>query len=420
MKSNNLFLGFVFAILFSTSFVGCKKDPITAPPSGGNSNGGSGGNSSTFDPNAINVMPVGINHPSYCTSGSYVNKPCVEVTICNVDGTSCTTVGDILLDTGSYGLRIFKQAIPGLNLPQSSAGNIAQCMEYGDGSKQWGPIKQARLQLGKMSPITLPVQVIDYEFPGMDENCGGAEKFPGQGSGSDFAGFNGILGVGVFQSDCGNYCASNADNQVYFRCSGNSCQSTAVSTQNQVQNPIGMLASDNNGVVMRLPAISTGGKASEIGYMIFGIGTRPNNQPGTVTRLRADPNYGEVTTVFGGKELRSFIDTGSNAYAIPPTRNLPNCDRELYGWMCPDTVQSLNASMIEFGNGKSKTVAFRVDNFRVLFNSGRAVFSENAFESFSNIEGFFAWGLPFYFGKLVYQGIEGQSSSLGSGEFWAF
>ena len=42
---------------------------------------------------------------------SYPNKPCVSVTVCSPGTSTCQTISDILLDTGSTGLRIFKSLL---------------------------------------------------------------------------------------------------------------------------------------------------------------------------------------------------------------------------------------------------------------------------------------------------------------------
>ena len=60
-----------------------------------------------------NVLPLTVNG-STCggPSASYPNKPCVSVQVCVPGTTTCVTVNNLLLDTGSYGLRLFKEALP--------------------------------------------------------------------------------------------------------------------------------------------------------------------------------------------------------------------------------------------------------------------------------------------------------------------
>src|SRR5659263_116907 len=77
-----------------------------------------------------NVVPITVNG-SLCSSGSYLNKPCVSVTVCTPGTSTCQTVTDILLDTGSFGLRIFQQALT-VTLPQVTvaSGSLANCVQF--------------------------------------------------------------------------------------------------------------------------------------------------------------------------------------------------------------------------------------------------------------------------------------------------
>ena len=58
---------------------------------------------------------------SLCSNNSYINKPCVSVTICTPGTSTCQTINDILLDTGDSGLRIFKQVLS-VSLTQVTSG----------------------------------------------------------------------------------------------------------------------------------------------------------------------------------------------------------------------------------------------------------------------------------------------------------
>ncbi len=59
----------------------------------------------------------------------------------------------------------------------------------------------------------------------------------------------------------------------------------------------------------------------------------------------------------------------------------------------------------------SGTVPFQVGNFDGLIKSSNNVFSDLGGD-IGGIGGF-DWGLPFFFGRSVYMGFEGSSTSLG-------
>ena len=381
---------------------------------GGSDNSGSG-TSSPVTPN--NVLTVTVNG-SLCSAGSYPNKPCVSVTVCSPGTSSCTTINDILLDTGSSGLRIFGSLLTGISLTQvtSGSGSLAQCIQYADGSADWGPVKTADVHLGNEPAVTIPIQVIDAGFGTVPGSCGNPDTSPAA------AGYNGILGVGLFTEDCGPVCQKYADNEMYYSCSGSICTAATAPLSNQVQNPVSHLPVDNNGVIVQLPSVPLGGVTSINGTLTLGIGTQANNTPSGVTMYPADPLLGEFITLFNSNiYTNSIIDIGSNGlfFDAGSLSTLPACPpgSSGEGWFCPSFTQSLSATTEGYEGFPSGVVSFQIGNASNLFYSPNNVFIElGAPEPGTS----FYWGLPFFLGRSVYVGIEGKTSSLGTGPYWAY
>ncbi|MDA8082999.1 MAG: DUF3443 domain-containing protein [Nitrospiraceae bacterium] len=376
--------------------------------------GGSGSSSNSNPPppsSADNVLSLSVNG-ALCSANSYPNKACVSVTICAPGSTQCQTISDILLDTGSYGLRIFKQA---LNVPleQATIGSnpVAECVQYGDGTSQWGPVQRASVILGNEPAVQLPVQVIDAGFASLPTGCGNADLRP-----SD-AGFNGILGVGFFAQDCGQTCADSPANGIYYTCNGAACSGTSVPLSAQVQNPVMLLPQDNNGLVINLPAVAAGGAPFVDGSVVFGIGTRSNNGVSAVAAYAAD-RQGNFITTFGGRTYTAFIDSGSNGlfFGPPDTALLTQCPSPNSAWFCPSSTAHLTATTAGYSGSPNGTVNFDIGNFESLLKSSNLVFPD--------IGGFqprnFDWGMPFFFGRTIYVGFDGRTSLLGSGPYWAY
>lgn len=409
MKSNRILTFLLFVVLMAGCGGGGGSSTTPTNSGGGGSSGGSGSNGTT-----PNVLAITVNDPSY------PNKPTVSVTVCTPGTSNCQTIDNILLDTGSYGLRIFKQTLLNVSLTVGSVP-LVECVPYADGSGDWGPVKTADVVLGGETASNVPIQVIDatYFASAIPVACQSPNVVSLEQSPSS-AGYNGILGVGLFANDCGQGCTSSANNGIYFTCSGSSCVGTAVPLTSQVQNPVALLAQDNNGVIVQLPSVPLGGVQSVTGHLILGIGTQSNNSPSGVTAYPAD-SIGEFTTVFNGATLsNSFIDSGSNGlFFNAPASLLPLCSSPDQGWYCPPSTQSLSATNTGAAGSPSGPISFQIGDATNLFNTAsNTVFAELGAPAPAGSG--FDWGLPFFFGRAVFVGMEGTSSKLGRGPYWAY
>lgn len=352
-----------------------------------------------------NVMRVTVNG-SLCSAGSYPNKPCVSVTVCSPGTSTCRTINDILLDTGSTGLRIFGSLLSGMSFTEVSSGTglLTNCVQYVDGSAHWGPVRIADVTLGNLIASNVPIQIIDASF-GNPSLCGTPDATPVE------SGFNGILGTGLFNEDCGALCVTFSDNGTYFSCSGATCAETTAPLSDQIKNPVALLPSDNNGFILQFPSVPAGGAVSADGLLILGIGTRTNNTTSGITNSFAtDPTYGEFTTVFNSRTYSdSFMDSGSNGLFF--NKSFVSALTECSGWYCPSSTQNLSATI------EGLSVSFAIGDASVLLSLSNP---NNVFSELGGTYSSFDWGLPFFLGRRVYNGIEGKTSGLGTGPYLAY
>ncbi len=373
--------------------------------------GGDSGGGAASPPAGPNVLTVSIGVSALCTN---VNTLCAQVTICQPGTSSCQTIPDILVDIGSFGLRIFDSVLsPSLTQVVDSQNNpIGECMLFADGSAFWGPVQLADVVLGGEPAVPVPIHVIAPTFAGQSASNNPCNSMVD--SNPLDAGFNGVLGIGVFTQDCGSVCATQSNNNLYFSCVASTCTSTTVPLLNQVQNPVWLLPSDNNGVILTLPNVPATGAQTVSGSLILGIGTSANNSPTPgVSVLKTDQN-GLLTTIYKGTTFgQSVVDSGSNGYFFPDA-TIPLCATPLQDFYCPQAPINLSATLVGT-NGHQEGISFQVANTLSLSQTGNAVFS--------NLGGqfpMFVWGLPFFLGRTAYVGIESQPSTLGTGPLLAF
>jgi hypothetical protein len=341
--------------------------------------------------------------------GSAVNSPYVSVTVCHPGTQACQVIDHVLVDTGSFGLRIQASALGGVTLPAVNAPGgapLAECASFASGYT-WGSVRTADVQIGGKQAAAIPVQVIDDTGPAyanVPTSC--SNTGPELGT----AGSKGILGVGFFTRDCGSACTTQAGNAVYFSCPPAGCVSSTAPLVSQVANPVPFFAGDNNGLAITLPAIPLGGVGTVTGSMVFGVNTRDNNQQGTLPVYQAD-NAGNVRTTYKGTTGRAFIDSGSNGIFFSDS-TIARCGN---GFFCPPAALSLTATISGI-DGVSSSVPFKVESARVITN-GTAVAHLGGDLGLVDT---FDWGLPFFFGRTVFMVFEGAGTSAGTGPYWSF
>lgn len=362
-----------------------------------------------------NVQSIVVNSGP---ANNYANGLFTTVTVCVPSTSTCQDISGVLVDTGSYGLRLLSSAGGGaltLSLPRQTAGggSVGECAAFVTGYT-WGSVSSADIKISGEQAGNVPVQVIDPTFAAVPADCknGGV---PADDT-LQTLGANGILGVGPYAQDCGTACTQTGTNNpgLYYGCNGTTCQVIAESLNQQVQNPVALFPTDNNGVIIELPAVS-GALPSLNGSMVFGIGTQSNNSVVSATVFPLN-STGEFSTTFKGQTYPSFVDSGSNAFFFldAGTTGLTVC-HDNSGFYCP--AASTNFSATTFSSATNANIAFTVANADSLFsNSGAFVFGTLAGPN----SGTFDWGLPFFFGRNVYTAIESRSTPVGSGPFWAY
>ncbi len=357
--------------------------------------------------------------------GRNINLLYASVTVCQPNSTSqCKTIDHVLVDTGSTGLRLLSSALDNavvLN-PILSSGSLPllNCAQFVDGSYAWGPVVSADVVLGSKVARGVPIQIIaDPVYAAAAGQCAAGNSAIDTASS---LGANGILGVGLFLQDCGTGCVSTTGNGYYYTCTDSNCRTSkgvAVPLSGQLANPVALFAADNNGLSIRLPAVSLPGVNQLSGSLVFGINTQSNNQFTSGSLLVTD-SVGLITTVFAGKTLsNSFIDTGSNGlYFDTSTLTACTLSSQMYGFYCPSSTTELSATL-SGKNAVSANVSFSVSNAQTLV-IGTDLTALPSLAGQMGSRTVFDWGLPFFYGRSVFFGFDQKSSPLGIGPLIAF
>lgn len=365
-------------------------------------------------------------------TGYNVNRLYTDVTICQPgksspgSPTQCQTIKHVLVDTGSTGLRLLSSAMaPDLNLSRLTGGGglpLLNCVQFLDLTYAWGPVATADIVLGGKTAASVPIQVIAdpaFNSPATECAAGGTTAV----TTAKVLGANGILGIGLFKEDCGLTCTTNPSNGSYFTCANADCTVIAgakATKDQQVKNPVPLLPSDNNGiynngVVIDLLTGSSAVARDLRGTLTLGIGTQPLFPSAVLTTN----NVGEITTTLAGRPplTKSFLDTGSNGLYFDST--IPKCLGSSAGFYCPEVPTKLQATLLG-ANGLTSSFTFSIDKATDLFAGAINSVLPTLAGDIPGQTSTFDWGLPFFYGRRVFIGIDGQVSPLGTGPFYAF
>ena len=397
--------------------------------------GGGGGSGSmepqvATDPPTLNSLPPApaiqnmlaiVVDSGPANTGYNVNRLYTTVTVCFPGSTThCQTIDHVLVDTGSVGLRLLASVLaPGLNLSRITSNHgfpLLGCMQFIDQSFAWGPIVTADIALGGKTAANTPIQIIgDPAFSHLAATC--APGSPLQTAKS--LGANGILGLGTQREDCGLACTLAHSNGVYYTCTDSACTNpvgTRAPLAQQVAHPVPKFSTDNNGLNIDLPTTSPPSAATLKGSLIFGIGSQANNTMALNTPvLTSSGGSIGISTSFAGRTFQTtYIDTGSNGYFFDSAGALAACGTGINGFYCPATTTALTATLTG-ANGQTLPVAFSVANASTLFDTTQAVLPQLAGD-LPDLSAF-DFGLPFFYGRRVYFGIQDVN---GDGAFVAF
>jgi hypothetical protein len=363
-------------------------------------------------------------------ASGFVNGLFTSITVCAPGTSNCQTVDDVLVDTGSVGLRILSSALT--TVSPSSLGAITdngvqlqECVQFASTDYTWGPMLFADVEVAGEKASSVPIQVIGYNTAVVPAQCLATPVVSGGGNDDTVAalGANGIMGVAGYPWDCGSYCLSSSNlsesGYYYYLCpTGEACSPTTVPVADQATDPVAAFSSaDNNGVLVTLPSIPALGAAEGTvsGSLIFGIGTQTDNALASSATVYALDEYSSIPAItYNGVEYTSpnnytVLDTGSGAIEFLDANTLASvgiieCADEP-GLYCPSSA--IPFTVTAYGvTSTSGQIAFSIMSADTLFNTPNAAFNDLAGDGgTAPSNDTFDFGLPFFFNRSVYIGM---------------
>ncbi len=334
------------------------------------------------------------------TPHSGFNRMVVQLTVCVPGMQTCATIDDVMLDTGSTGLRLEASAVPSwLRLPAVLGPNhqrLAECLRF-VGDDAWGPLARADLHIGGLTASGLPIQIIEDAAALQPASCPRSDVHPTS---------NGTLGVGSHLTDCQGECRQTQSAPLYFQCGDEHCDPLegSVAEVYRLPNPVSFFQGHDNGVVFDLPDPAGEGTIESVGTLTIGVGTDGDDRLDTAAIVRLDER-GRFTTLYDGRDYPdSYIDSGTETLVVPDDA-LPRCSGMTWAF-CVAPVVTREAVTVG-RDGARNELSFRVGDYRHIRQRGYGASAEIAVAAMHE-SGAFVWGAPFFLGKRVAVVLEGR------------
>lgn len=436
---------------FAIGCLGATLAGLGFVPGCGSGNGG-GGTAPPAPPPVANTVDVSVGPGP---ANNAVNSLFVSVKVCNPGGTAtCTTIPDVLVDTGSSGLRILANApgVSGLTLGELEVAGSAvyECVPYADGTYLWGSVVGADVSMAGENATTVPVQIL-VDTPAPSNVTSYCDPLGGPNVGAVSAlGANGILGVGVTIRDCGTPCSDSDVLPFYWLCSSSSaCSYPAfVPTETQISNPVAFFNGDDNGVILAMNSVAAGGAPSASGILTIGVGTQSDNDLSSSATVYAPSGsvifgalYHTILATYNGTTYPALIDSSasSNVFldahtvaAASAGSAVTYCSGSNFLFCLPaGTASPLSLPFTAKGsNGDSSTVDLSIGDATTLLNTSILLGGANT--AVPGLTGGYALGandyvylgMPFFYNRTVYVGISGKVPPTGVTNaplgYWAF
>ena len=351
---------------------------------------------------ADNIVPIEVRQ----LHDGHFNLAYVDVTVCNA-AQQCRTVPNVLVDTGSSGLRLYREALGGLQLEavrDDMGRRLGSAADFAVGGL-WGTLHSAQVRVGQVETTqAIPIQLFDAASPSelrpASYKDDARPRFITMG--------NGVLGISPRRHDPQRYFALHRWGPGAVLPAWNPVD---VDASRQVVNPIGHFPDPyNNGSVISLPEVDgSAGQKTAQGWLGFGIGQPTAALFPAAAHVMAHEldEQGKFAAMLGGRRVDLLAHSGSNVLMLDlEPLGLPRHERfKRFYDAAPLTPLPLafGANEIELAHplciGPAANMKKAIDDgYAVLPMLAIAPIAQDA----PNV-----LGLPFFFGRTVATGLQG-------------